>query len=70
MKVRMNIHITGSRNGVRWPAAGGEVVLPDNEAADLCAQGLAEPVVDTKPEKAVPDKPVEKRGGRGRSKPE
>ena len=61
MKVRMKIRIAGSRNGVRWPEAGEIKDLPDNEGADLCAAGLAEPVTDApKPEKAVAKK-AEKR---------
>lgn len=56
----MKIKIAGSRNGVRWPAAGTTVDLPDNEAADLCAAGLASPVVE-EPEKATA-KRAEKRG--------
>lgn len=55
MKVRMEIQITGTRNGVRWPAPGGEVDLPDGEAADLCAQGFAVPVAE------VPSVRAEKR---------
>lgn len=51
--VRMKTHITGTRNGVRWPAPGGTVELPSGEANDLIAAGLAE---------AVPDEPkTEKR---------
>lgn len=62
MKVRMKAHITGSRNGVRWPQAGGEVTLPDNEGADLCAAGLAEPVAEVaQPEKRPAKKAAEKR---------
>lgn len=60
MKVRMKIHITGTRNGLRWPPIGGEVDLPANEASDLVAQGFAEAVeVKAKPapEKAVALKP-------------
>jgi hypothetical protein len=57
----MKIQIAGSRNGVRWPHAGGEVVLPDGEGADLCAQGLADPVVEERAEKR-PAKKAEKRG--------
>lgn len=58
MKIEMKLKIQGSRNGVRWPEAGGVVDLPDNEAADLCSQGLAEPIAETpKPEKAVAKKP-------------
>jgi hypothetical protein len=64
VKVRMKTQITGTRNGVRWPAAGGEVTLPDNEGADLCAQGLAEPVAErARPEKATAPTP-EKRATR------
>jgi hypothetical protein len=37
----MKIAISGSRNGADWPAAGGEIDLPDEEAAHLVAQGLA-----------------------------
>lgn len=62
MKVRMRDQLTGSRNGVRWPAPGEIKELPDNEGADLCAAGLAEPVAEVaKPEKATPRK-AEKRG--------
>lgn len=57
MKVRMKAHISGYRNGVRWPEVGEEKTLPDNEAADLCAAGLAEPVAEkAKAEKAVAPK--------------
>lgn len=56
MKVRMKTHISGTRNGVRWPEAGGEVVVTDTEGADLCSQGLAEPVAE-KAERATAPKP-------------
>jgi hypothetical protein len=62
VKVRMKIRIAGSRNGDRWPEAGSEVTLPDNEGADLCAAGLAEPVVEAKPEKAVAKKAESRKG--------
>ena len=63
MKVEMKIRIAGSRNGVRWPEAGGVVDLPDGEAADLCAAGLAAPVAEkAKPEKAVAPKPETRKG--------
>jgi len=66
VKVRMKIQLTGTRNGVRWPAPGGEVTLPDNEGADLCAAGLAEPVAErAQPETATP-KAAEKRAPRRR----
>lgn len=56
----MKIRIAGSRNGVRWPEAGTVVDLPEGEAADLCSQGVAVPVVE-RPEKAA-RKGAEKRG--------
>ena len=53
MKVRMNQQISGLRStGDKWPAAGDEIVVADNEGADLCANGYAVPVAETrKPEK-------------------
>ncbi|TDO52623.1 hypothetical protein EV643_102462 [Kribbella sp. VKM Ac-2527] len=44
MKVRMLEQVTGTRNGVAWPAPGGVVDLPDGEARKLLEQGRAEPV--------------------------
>jgi len=41
MRVRMKVTISGSRNGEDWPPVGGEIDLPDEEAAHLIAQGLA-----------------------------
>lgn len=60
MKIRMKTHVAGSRNGERWPLAGGTKELPDGEAQDLIAAGLAEPV-KAEPEKATARK-AEKRG--------
>lgn len=66
MKVEMKIQITGTRNGLRWPAVGGVVDLPDGEASDLVAQGFAEKVeapaakkaaAKPEPEKATAPKP-------------
>lgn len=44
VKVRMRHQMSGTRDGVDWPAPGGEIDLPDAEAAALCAQGMAVPV--------------------------
>lgn len=67
MRVRMLEQISGRRNGERWPAPGDTIDLGDNEGADLCAQGVAEPVEDkaekaTAPaaKKAAPPKPRKK----------
>jgi len=46
MKVRMTANITGCRNGVNWPEAGETIDLPDNEAAEMCSAGFAEPVAE------------------------
>jgi hypothetical protein len=57
----MKQQITGSRDGQRWPAKGETLVVPDAEGAELCAAGLAEPVVEDRVEKR-PAKRAEKRG--------
>jgi hypothetical protein len=54
MKVRMKGDITGTRNGVPWPPLGGEIDLPDEEGAALCATGMAVPVKDDQVETATP----------------
>lgn len=55
MRVKMKADISGSRNGRPWPRRGESVDLPDQEAAQLCAGGMAEPVAaKAKPETAVP----------------
>lgn len=67
MKVKMLEQLKGTRNGQRWPEVGTIVDLPGGEGADLCAQGVAEPVkappekaVAAEPAKAVPPKPAKK----------
>lgn len=57
----MKVEISGARDGDTWPAIGGELVVPDAEGVDLCAQGYAEPVVEAEPRRAVAKK-AEKRG--------
>jgi len=66
VKVRMNQQISGLRStGDKWPAAGDEIVVSDNEGADLCANGYAVPVAEKpKPEKrTVKKKTTRKRSG-------
>lgn len=41
MRVRMTQQVQGSRDGVPWPAPGGEVDLPDDEANALIQGGAA-----------------------------
>jgi hypothetical protein len=66
MRIRMERQITGTRDGARWPTVGEEVELPDSEAADLCASGLAIPVVEDVTEKAVAPEPEKRSPGRPR----
>ena len=61
MRVRLLVAISGTRDGVEWPARGGFIDLPESEAADMIHAGLAvadgSEVVETAavepPEKAV-----------------
>ena len=57
MRVRMLRQISGTRNGSAWPAPGGEIELPDDEALTLCRQHMAEPVPAAKAETAAAPKP-------------
>ena len=41
MRVIMAARISGTRDGVEWPAPGEAIDLPDAEAASLLAGGLA-----------------------------
>lgn len=53
----MRVLLSGNRNGVPWPPVNEVLDLPDAEAAELCASGLAEPVVDTRAERATAPTP-------------
>jgi len=41
VKVTMRLTITGARNGVPWPPAGGSISVPAAEAEQLVAVGYA-----------------------------
>lgn len=65
MKVKMTAQLTGTRNGVRWPAPGSVVEVGPSEGADLCGQRVAVPVVESvgeKAEKRPTKRAAEKRG--------
>ncbi|WP_060952398.1 DUF7302 family protein [Streptomyces hygroscopicus] len=47
MKVRMKATISGTRDGQPWPARGGVLDLPAEEAEHLIAAGLAEDAKDS-----------------------
>lgn len=40
----MKMQLSGTRNGEPWPTPGQELDLPDDEAAQYCANGFALPV--------------------------
>jgi hypothetical protein len=42
MRVRMKVTVSGTRDGEPWPEKGSTVDLPDEEAKQLLAGGLAE----------------------------
>lgn len=65
MRVRMKVDVSGVRDGQPWPPRGETVEVGDQEGADLCAAGMAEPVAEDQVEKAVPPEP-EKRATRKR----
>jgi hypothetical protein len=68
MRVRMKVAISGTRDGESWPARGGVVDLPDEEARHMIAGGLAveddgaeeHATVPGSPEKATGRKPAAK----------
>lgn len=39
--IKLKVQITGTRDGVDWPAPGTVIDLPDDEAATLITNGLA-----------------------------
>lgn len=41
MRVKLLVNVSGTRDGVEWPARGSEVDLPEAEARDMVAAGLA-----------------------------
>lgn len=42
MLIAMKVQISGTRDGADWPAPGGTIDLPDDEATQLIGLGLAE----------------------------
>lgn len=62
MRVLLIGDVSGTRNGQAWPPRGSTIELPDDEAAILCQQRMATPVVEGNVEYAVLDgSDVEKR---------
>lgn len=61
MKVRIVNRPTGLLNGREWPEAGETLEVTDEHGADMCAAGIAEPVVEDRSEKRPAAKRAEKR---------
>jgi hypothetical protein len=61
VKVRIVNQPTGILNGQPWPERGEVFEVPDAAGADMCASGIAEPVVEDRSEKRPAAKRVEKR---------
>ena len=66
-KVVMVVQISGTRDGVDWPAPGGVLEVPADEAANLISNGFARvpegKSVKVEPEKANVRRKPETRGG-------
>lgn len=65
MKIRMTQQVSGSVDGVRWPAPGGEIEVPEPVALHEIKQGRAEAVAVApveRAEKRPAAKRAEKRG--------
>lgn len=61
MKVRMRVHVTGTRDGHNWPPIGGELDVPDAEGTQLCAVGMAVPVPESAVETPKPPAPEQRK---------
>lgn len=58
MRVKLNVQMSGTRDGVPWPAVGSVVEVPDSEGRDMVSSGLAKAVDDKdapEPAFTVPD---------------
>ncbi|MFJ2718999.1 hypothetical protein [Streptomyces sp. NPDC087437] len=75
MRVRMKVTISGTRDGQPWPERGQNVDLPDGEAKQMVAAGLAEPHDDSddgedgQPPEENAANPAEPEKATGRRKP-
>lgn len=55
MRIKLKVHLSGTRDGVEWPANGEEIDLPADEARDMILADMAEPVATHRDaETAVP----------------
>lgn len=68
MKVEMKVQLSGSVNGQEYPARGGVLDTTDEHGAELCANGLAVPVVSEPAVERAVAPTVEKRAARKKTK--
>lgn len=69
MKVRLKLQMSGTRGGVDWPGYDEVFEVDDLEGAQLCAVGIAEPVVENRVETAVMPEPEKRGPGRPKKNP-
>jgi len=73
MRVRMKVTISGTRDGQPWPDRGNSVDLPDDEAKQMIAGGLATEDTDGDESGDAPEEtataPGEPEKATGRRKP-
>jgi hypothetical protein len=62
----MKADVSGTRDGVSWPPRGEVINVPDDEGAQLCGSGMAEPVVEDRVETATTPEPEKRTPGRPR----
>jgi len=55
MKIKLKVTLSGTRDGIEWPPVGGSVDLPEAEAAQMIAAGLASAVAPAPIETATAD---------------
>lgn len=61
-KIEIVARISGTRDGADWPAPGGSLTVPDDEAADLVKLGFAR-IVAKPVERAVAPKAETRKQG-------
>jgi hypothetical protein len=57
MRVRMRVEVSGTRDGKPWPQRGQIAEFNDEEALELCASGIGEPVKYEQPATEFADAP-------------
>lgn len=69
MRVRLTTDVSGTRDGLAWPAAGSVIDLPDDEARGMVSGGAAVEVGADQPKVMVPPAGVHTPGVVGYQEP-